>query len=174
LGIELGRPGHLTIASYERIKFRDGGEHDFTSSACIFLCLTATCRLHGPGANGNMLWERTSFFFTLQNKLTRLACTSKGVYCCHGLKLTTCAFVRSVTWETPHSHIFPRTRKYGEKTMMTPEIGPPIHGELPASWRSTTSRLCSGKASHCICVIPFAMVVWIRTCTPLALCLICA
>lgn len=54
-------------------------------------------RLLGLGANGNMLWERTSYFFTLEIKLTRSACTSKGVYCCRGLKHTTCAFVRSVT-----------------------------------------------------------------------------
>ncbi len=140
----------------------------------MFLCLTKIRRLLGPRANGNMLWEKTSFFFTLKTKLTRSVCTSKGPYYCPGLKLLTCVFVRSVTWETPHSHIFPQTRKYGRRTVMNPEIGPPIHDELPASSRLTISRQCSGKVSHCICVIPSVMVVWTRTCTPLALCPICA
>ena len=41
-----------------------------------------TCRLLGPGTNGNMLWEKTYFYFTLKTKLTRSICTSKGPYCC--------------------------------------------------------------------------------------------
>jgi hypothetical protein len=72
-----------------------------------------------------------------------------------------------------YTWILQRIRKCGRRTMMRPEMRLLIHDELPASSRSTISRRCSGKASHCICGIQFAMVAWTRICIPLPLFPIC-
>ena len=106
----------------------------------VFLFLTEIRSLRGSGANGNMVWQKTSFFFTQKIKLTRSVCMSKGVYYCRGSKPITFVFARSVTWEIPHLHIFLQRRKYGERTVMNPRIDLQTHGELQVSSRSTTLR----------------------------------
>ena len=109
----------------------------FTVCMLVFSFLTEIRSLRGLGANGNMVWQKTSFFFTPKIKLTRSVCISKGVYYCHGLNPITCVFARSVTWETPHLHILPQRHKYGERTVMNPRIDRQTHGERQVSSRST-------------------------------------
>ena len=125
-----------------------------------------TCRLRGLVASDSMHSEKISSFSILKTKLTRSPCISKGVYCCRGSKHSTSVFAASVSWETLRTYILPCTRKCGRRTIMKLEIWLLIHDERPASLRLTTSRRCSGKASHCICEIPFAMVAWTRICIP--------
>ena len=124
------------------INFEMGVSTMFLLTVCMFVFSFSTkirspC---GPEASGSMLWQKTSFFFTQKIKLTRSVCISKGVYYCPGLKPITCAFARNVTRETPHLHILPQRRKYGERTVMNPRIDLPIHGELQVSPRSNILR----------------------------------
>jgi len=81
------------------VNFEMGVSTIFLLTVCMFVFsfLTEILSLRGPGANGNMLWQTTSFFFIQMIKLTRSVCISKEVYYCLGLKPITYAFARSVT-----------------------------------------------------------------------------